>query len=205
MGAAEPRAGDRLSDGRRLRAVEESVDPPAERRTADIGDPASAAAAGPPHPPARPLARGAPAAAGGAPIPTIRPPAVGVSALVVRDGTILLGLRQGAHGAGTWAPPGGAVDGGEEPAATALRELEEETGLRGAAARPLVFTSDLFPADRQQWVTLHHLVDGAAGEPELREPRSCARWEWFPLDALPSPLFGPMASLVASDAWPPRA
>lgn len=206
----------------------------------DIADPASAAAAGPPHPPephrasapadvpapldpaARlgapaapdpaappdptgPLARGGPAQAAATPIPTVRPPAVGVSALVVRDGQVLLGLRRGAHGAGSWAPPGGAVDGGEQPAATALRELEEETGLRGTAARPLVFTNDLFPADRQQWVTLHHLVDGATGAPELREPHRCERWEWFPLDALPHPLFAPMASLVASDAWPPPA
>jgi uncharacterized protein (TIGR00730 family) len=171
---------------------------------ADIADPASEAAAGPPHPPASPIARGAPASAVVTPIPTIRPPAVGVSALVVRDGKLLLGLRRGAHGAGTWAPPGGAVDGGEQPAATALRELEEETGLRGGAAHPLTFTNDLFPADRQQWVTLHHLVAGAEGEPQNREPGRCERWEWFPLDALPSPLFPPMAALAAGPAWPPR-
>jgi uncharacterized protein (TIGR00730 family) len=178
---------------------------------ADIADPASPAAAGPPHPPPHPppgpLARGIPAPPSGTvvPFPTIRPPAVGVSALVIRDGRILLGQRRGAHGAGTWAPPGGAVDGGERPADTALRELEEETGLRGERARPLVFTSDLFPRDRQQWVTLHHLVEGATGEPRLREPDRSGAWRWFALEELPQPLFGPLASLVQSDAWPPRS
>lgn len=185
-----------------------ATDPPSAARSArggaDIADPASEAAAGPPHRPAPPIARGAPAQAAATPIPTIRPPAVGVSALVVRDGRLLLGLRRGAHGAGTWAPPGGAVDGGEQPAATALRELEEETGLRGSGTRPLIFTNDLFPADRQQWVTLHHLVEGTSGDPVNREPARCERWEWFPLDALPSPLFQPMAALAAGPAWPPR-
>lgn len=197
--ADPPGADPRAADGDPRAYV---ADPPAS--AADIADPASEAAAGPPHPPAPPIARGAPAQAAVTPIPTIRPPAVGVSALVVRDGQLLLGLRRGAHGAGTWAPPGGAVDGGEQPAATALRELEEETGLRGTGARPLIFTNDLFPADRQQWVTLHHLVEGTSGEPENREPARCERWEWFPLDALPSPLFFPMASLAAGPAWPPH-
>jgi uncharacterized protein (TIGR00730 family) len=136
--------------------------------------------------------------------PVPRAPSVGVSALVVRDGRLLLGLRRGAHGAGTWSPPGGAVDAGEDPAATALRELEEETGLVAATATPAGFTNDVFPAERQHWITLHHLVEGATGDPVNREPHRCERLAFFPLDALPAPLFTPLRALLAT-GWPPGA
>ncbi|WP_235874976.1 NUDIX domain-containing protein [Saccharopolyspora aridisoli] len=62
----------------------------------------------------------------------IRGPFVGTSAIVVRDGAVLLGMRKGAHGAGEWSFPGGEVDPGEAPEDTAARELAEETGLRAA-------------------------------------------------------------------------
>ncbi len=39
-----------------------------------------------------------------------RGPLVGVSAIVVRDGKVLLGRRRGAHGDGEWSFPGGKVD-----------------------------------------------------------------------------------------------
>ena len=55
--------------------------------------------------------------------------AVGVGVLVVRDGLVLLGRRLGAHGAGTWAAPGGRLEFGEQIEACAQRELAEETGL----------------------------------------------------------------------------
>jgi hypothetical protein len=38
---------------------------------------------------------------------TISGPLVGVSAVVVREGAVLLGRRRGAHGSGTWAFRGG--------------------------------------------------------------------------------------------------
>ncbi|PLJ78623.1 NUDIX hydrolase [Infirmifilum sp. SLHALR2] len=53
----------------------------------------------------------------------------GVSALVVRDGRVLLVKRGGQPGAGLWALPGGAVEAGEGVAEAASRELFEETGL----------------------------------------------------------------------------
>lgn len=42
---------------------------------------------------------------------------------------LLLIRRTGAHGEGTWAPPGGWVEPGEDPARAACREAWEEVGV----------------------------------------------------------------------------
>ena len=74
--------------------------------------------------------------------------------LVVRDGRLLLGERLGSHGAGTWAPPGGHLEYGENPDACARRELIEETGLTADAMLPAAYTSDVFEAEGLHYVTL---------------------------------------------------
>jgi 8-oxo-dGTP pyrophosphatase MutT (NUDIX family) len=56
-------------------------------------------------------------------------PVMGAQLAVVRDGRVLLQLRPWPPG---WELPGGHCEAGEDPAATALREAEEETGLRVA-------------------------------------------------------------------------
>jgi len=55
---------------------------------------------------------------------------VAAYALVVRDGQVLL-TRNSARGPhpGTWTLPGGGIDHGEDPRATVVREVREETGL----------------------------------------------------------------------------
>ena len=50
--------------------------------------------------------------------------------------------------------------------------------------------------DRRHFVTLHHLV-GADGEATVREVDKAEAWEWFNLDELPSPMFGPSGALFA--------
>ena len=46
-------------------------------------------------------------------------------------------IRPGGKPEGVWALPKGIVARGEEPQATALREITEETGLEGAAVTKL--------------------------------------------------------------------
>lgn len=53
--------------------------------------------------------------------------------LIARGGAILLQQRDDdipPEGVGRWAPPGGRSEPGESPRETALREFEEETGVR---------------------------------------------------------------------------
>jgi 8-oxo-dGTP diphosphatase len=133
---------------------------------------------------------------------SLRGPFVGAAAIVLRDGLVLLGERQGAHGEGSWAFPGGKVDPGEDAAQTVARELTEETGLVATAVRPLAWTNDLFPDDGLHYVTLHHLVDVAPGEARVLEPEKCRGWGWFAWESLPAPLFVPVANLAAQ-GWRP--
>lgn len=49
-------------------------------------------------------------------------------AVCVRDGQILLARWVADDGAKRWTLPGGGMDHGEEPTATVVREVEEETG-----------------------------------------------------------------------------
>mgnify|MGYP000350835023 CR=1 FL=1 len=56
-------------------------------------------------------------------------PRVGLAAVVVKKGEILLGKRIAKVGDATWAPPGGHLEYGESVEACASRELLEETAL----------------------------------------------------------------------------
>jgi 8-oxo-dGTP diphosphatase len=124
-------------------------------------------------------------------------PMIGVGVLVVRDGRVLLGERRGAHGAGTWAPPGGHLEFGETVDTCARREVREETGLEISNVREAPYTSDVFQAEHKHYITLFVTASAPTGEPEVREPLKCSRWSWHPWSELPRPLFAPLATLLA--------
>lgn len=57
-------------------------------------------------------------------------PKVAAAVLIERDGKVLLTRRAGDPQKGLWVTPGGYVDYDEDPRRAAVRECEEETGLR---------------------------------------------------------------------------
>ena len=137
----------------------------------------------------------------GGPNSSRSPEFLGVGVTVVRRDEVLFGLRRGAHGGGTWSFPGGHVDDGESAEACALRELEEETGLRAVNPRRVAESEDVFP-DGARYRTIFVRVDSTSGNRAVREPDACARWSWFRWDDAPEPLFLPIASLRAKGFRP---
>lgn len=129
---------------------------------------------------------------------------VGVGVLIVRNAQVLLGKRLGAHGAGTWATPGGHLEFGESVEDCARRETAEETGLALSRVAPAPYTSTVMPDVGRHYVTCFVVAtvrDTAVAR--VVEPDRCEAWAWFAWDALPEPLFAPLHTLVQSGYCPP--
>src|SRR5947207_14512162 len=96
---------------------------------------------------------------------------VGVSVLVKKGDRILLEKRQQTtHGNGTWGPPSGHIDFGEAPEQTAIRETQEETGVKIDEVKFRVITNDVFEQEQKHYITLWFDANFVSGEPEVRSP-----------------------------------
>lgn len=82
-----------------------------------------------------------------------------------------------------WVLPGGGIEKGEAPEAAALREAEEETGLKLRVARKVAFYT---PANRLTKPTHFYECVVMEGAPQIGpETRAI---DFFPLDKLPKTL-----------------
>lgn len=124
-------------------------------------------------------------------------PRVGVGVVVIRDGMVLMGRRKSPLGMGTWAFPGGHLEFGETVGGCAVRELEEETGLKATICELGGWSSSLISPDKH-YITLFCYVRAFEGEPQLLEPEKCEGWEWFEWNCLPKPLLSTIDPIVES-------
>ncbi len=131
-------------------------------------------------------------------------PLVGVGVLITKNGRLLLIRRRGAHGAGTWSPPGGHLDFGEAPEVCAAREAREETGVIVDDLKFRGVTNDFFEADGRHYITLWFEGRPLSGEGVVNAPEELSAVGWFAWDALPTPLFLPLANLLAGRCYPPQ-
>lgn len=82
---------------------------------------------------------------------------VGVGAIIVCDGKILLIKRRGEPGKGKWSVPGGLVELGETVENAVVREVKEETGL-DAAEPELIDVVDNIVQDEKGKIKWHFVI-----------------------------------------------
>ena len=128
---------------------------------------------------------------------------VGVAVIIEKDGRVLLIRRNGSHGAGSWATPGGHLDFGETPEQCGVREVREEVGLEVSGLIFKAITNDLFEAEQKHYITIWMQAQHMVGEPSIASQREMTEIGWFGWDDLPRPLFLPLANLVLGDSYPP--
>jgi len=111
-------------------------------------------------------------------------PLVGVGAVLVCSGNILLEKRKNEPGKGKWSIPGGIVELGEETEQTAIREVKEETNL--TVEKPeLIDVVDNVELDENEKVKYHfviidYLVRLKGGR--LKASSDAAELRWVRLD-----------------------
>ena len=112
-------------------------------------------------------------------------PRVGVGAIVLHEGRVLLVKRGHAPALGVWSVPGGLVDLGETMVDAARREVEEECGLQVRIAG-LVGVLDRVTRDAEGRVRYHWVLVDYLAFPESNDTitagSDAAEARWVTLD-----------------------
>jgi 8-oxo-dGTP diphosphatase len=90
-------------------------------------------------------------------------PVVGVGAVVIKDGKVLLVERGVPPNKGVWAIPGGSLKLGETLQEGAEREILEETGITIKAGDPF-YCFDFFERDHEGQIRFHYVVVDMKGD-----------------------------------------
>jgi 8-oxo-dGTP diphosphatase len=114
----------------------------------------------------------------------------GVLVRSARGGHLLAAIRPQGRPAGVWALPKGNVDEGESPADAALREVWEETGVRGRLVEKLGDVKYVYTWDEERVfkIVSFYLLRagrGRIGEIEERMRVEVAEARWLPLAEAP--------------------
>ena len=110
-------------------------------------------------------------------------PLVGVGAVVISGGKILLEKRKNEPGKGKWSIPGGLVDLGESPEQAVIREVKEETCLAVDAPRHIDVVSDVSLDEngkiKYHFVIIDYLVAVKGGEVKAASDADALVWVPF--------------------------
>lgn len=122
---------------------------------------------------------------------------VGVQGIILHpEGQgILLGKRLNGFQSGTWGLPGGHLEFGESFEEALSRELKEELGISPTSMRQFgVFNTMFLPSSHH--VQIAFIVETYDGTPVNNEPNRCSEIRFFPLDALPEPIFASSLPII---------
>jgi len=127
-------------------------------------------------------------------------PRGGVGVYIINDRQeILLSLRNATHAPGFWCPPGGHIEYGESFLQSAAKEAREEVNMNIEEVEIMGVTSDVYPTESKHYITVHLKATKYDGEPKLMEPHKFAEMKWFPLNALPEPIFPAVRNFLDSN------
>jgi len=110
---------------------------------------------------------------------------VGVGAIVVDRGRVLLLKRRKEPESGCWGIQGGAVEFGESIEDAVKREVKEELSVEVELVALLGVTDHILPHAGVHWVSPVFLARIASGSPKNAERDKHSDLRWFGLDDLP--------------------
>jgi 8-oxo-dGTP diphosphatase len=90
--------------------------------------------------------------------------------------------------------PGGKLEFGESFEEAAIRETQEETGIKLHSVKVITVQND--KNEFAHFVTIGLFSDNCSDEPKVMEPDEIVAWKWFDVNKLPSPVFPPSAKLL---------
>ena len=107
-------------------------------------------------------------------------PMIGVGALVLKEGRMLLVKRSQEPSKGKWSVPGGRLELGETISEAVKREVLEECGVQIEIVRILNVMDNILRDDdgriRYHFVLIDLLANYLSGEPEAQSDAEECRW-----------------------------
>ena len=105
----------------------------------------------------------------------------------MKEGKVLMAFRKASHGANTYQFPGGHLEYLESFAECARREVREECGVEIEHIE-FVYVANMIAFAPKHFVHIGLTAEWKSGEPKDLEPENSGPWDWYALDALPTPL-----------------
>jgi 8-oxo-dGTP diphosphatase len=117
------------------------------------------------------------------------------SALIIREGKILLGERMYKRDMPLWVAPGGRLEDDETVEEGPRREIFEEVGIKHVTILKEYGAIDGVFDDEQGRDAVYVFLVQTDEEPRLMEPEKFREWKWFAYNELPDNLPDPQRDL----------
>ena len=110
-------------------------------------------------------------------------PLIGIGAVIICNGKILLEKRKGEPGRGKWAIPGGLVELGESAEQAVIREVKEETNLKVEQPKLIDVVNNITLDENDKikyhFVIVDYFVKLTGGKLEAADDAAELRWVGF--------------------------